>query len=110
MNILTSCNYLNCYQQFKNVYDLISHYETKHLRMFFLKISLFIQRILAENDWKRVQDIDQLERNLENSVDAREKERIQDHLNNLYNQPLRMSLFFKYVQCFFQILSYLFLG
>lgn len=99
MNILTSCNYSNCYQQFKSVYDNVSHYETKHLRMFlflFLCIFIYIQICLAEMDWKRVHDIDELEKNLE-TADPREKERIQEHLNTVYNQPLRMSLFYKYV-------------
>ena len=51
---------------------------------------------LAESDWKRLRDIDEMEKSLDDeNKDAKEKERIQDHLNTLYNQPLRMSLFFK---------------
>jgi hypothetical protein len=50
---------------------------------------------LAENDWKRMRDLDEMEKSLESCADPREKERIQEHLNTLYNQPLKMSLFFK---------------
>lgn len=96
MNTLTACNYNNCFLQFKSVFEYIGHYEQKHLCMrFFVCISNF--PFLADNEWRRVRDIEDLEKAIENTSDVREKEKFQEHLNTLYNQPLRISLFYRFV-------------
>jgi hypothetical protein len=55
-----------------------------------------LPKFLADNEWRRVRDVEELEKAIENASDGREKEKLQEHLNILYNQPLRISLFYKF--------------
>lgn len=65
--------------------------------MYVSLLKCVISFYLADVSWRRIQEVEELDKALENAKDQREKERIQEHLNNLYNHPLRMSLFFKFV-------------
>jgi hypothetical protein len=60
--------------------------------------------ILADNEWRRIRDVEDLEKAIEDAKDVREKEKLQEHLNSLYNQPLRISLFYRLV--FFRIANF----
>jgi superfamily I DNA/RNA helicase len=82
MNTLTLCTHNNCFTQFKDTYDYIHHYETTHL---------------PDADNRRLHDIEELGRNIENAEEGNEKDQMRDHLNAIYNQSMRMSQFFKFV-------------